>query len=560
MSRPNHRPTVLGLGGSGHDWSAAAMDPARIVAIDEERLTRKKYGVGSDLLAGLSRRAVTAQLGTTPEEVDLAVACDLVPPAFSFPVRRKLTVIDHHLAHAYSTFAGSGFDRAAVLVSDNSGSLVSGTREGDGPRAAETISGYVGDQDGLHLLTRVSGEHRLDGSAGGYYQPGSTDNSLGHFYRSVSIACGLAYRGPTGTHEVSEDGKTMGLASYGDRRFVDDLAALVDLGPGGGVRIDADAVDRTCAALVAGGDFDTRAALARAAQEVLERAVVHVARDLHARTGARDLCLAGGTALNSVANGRILRETPFERLFVVPAAGDNGISLGAAYYGLHVGSGVPMRELPHLTDAYLGPDHGHAAAETAIAESGLPCARPDDLPGAVAGLLAEGRTVGWFDGRSEFGPRALGHRSILSAPYPASVRDHLNDNVKYREWFRPYAPVVREERAPEYFDVDAPTPYMLVVAGVRRPDAVPAVTHVDGTARLQTLARDTNPALHDLLGEFDVRTGCPVLLNTSFNVAGEPIVETPEEAVAAFARMNLDHLVVDGRHLLSRSSTRMATA
>src|SRR5699024_12223154 len=294
-------------------------------------------------------------------------------------------------------FAGSGFSRAAVLVSDNSGSLVSGTRSGSGPRTAETISGYVGDESGLHLVTRIAGEHLFDDPAGGYYQPGSTNNSLGHFYRSVSIACGLAYQGPAGTHEISEDGKTMGLASYGDLRFVDALAALVDLGPGGEVRIDARAVDRTCAALAAEGGFETRAALARAAQEVLERAMVHVARDLHARTGARDLCLAGGTALNSVANGRILRDTPFERLFVVPAAGDNGISLGAAYYGLHTGMGVPMRKLPSLTNAYLGPDHGHAAAEAAIAESGLPCARPDDLPGTVADLLADGRTIGWFD-------------------------------------------------------------------------------------------------------------------------------------------------------------------
>ncbi|WP_367137295.1 MULTISPECIES: carbamoyltransferase family protein [Streptomyces] len=540
--------TVLGLGGSGHDWSSCATDGRELVAVDEERLVGSKYGLGADLLAGLSRRACLDALATTAEDVGHVVCCELVPRPFYHSFRKRATVINHHLAHAYSAFGASGMTRAAVLVCDNSGSLVTGRKDGPGPREAETISGYTADESGIRLVHRVSGAHLVDAaSESAYYQPGETDNSLGHFYRSASLALGLSYTGPKTRYPVSEDGKTMGLAPYGDDRFTDQVAELVTLLPGGGVSISAGKVNHVFERLVASGEFDDRAALAYAAQEVLERALVHCANDLHRRTGLTDLCIAGGVGLNSVANGRILRETPFERVFVVPAAGDNGISLGCAYYGLHQLEGRPLTGLPALRTAYLGPEYPTARADAALAASGFTVQTPDDLPGRVAALLAEGKIIGWFDGRSEFGPRALGHRSILAAPYPASVRDHLNDHVKHREWFRPYAPVVREERARDYFDLDQPSPFMLIVARVTRPDAVPAAAHVDGTARLQTLDAGQNPKVHALLGRFEELTGCGVLLNTSFNVAGRPIVETPEDAVEAFAGMQLDHLVVGDR-------------
>ncbi|MFF1509658.1 carbamoyltransferase [Streptomyces sp. NPDC058326] len=545
--------TVLGLGGSGHDWSACATDGSRLVAVDEERLMRSKYGLGADLLAGVSRQACLAQLGSTAAEVEHVVACDLVPRTFYHSFRRRVTVINHHLAHAYSAFGASGMSRAAVLVCDNSGSLTVGAKSGSAAREAETISSFVADGQGIRLLDRISGTHVVDaGSESAYYQPGETDNSLGHLYRSASLAIGLAYTGPKTRFPVSEDGKTMGLAPYGDERFVDDLAELVTLLPGGGVSISASKVSHLLGRLAQGAGFEVKAAIARAAQEVLERALVHCARALHERTGLTDLCIAGGVGLNSVANGRILKETPFERLFVVPAAGDNGIGLGCAYYGLHELEGVPMASLPALENAYLGPEYPRSRARAAVAASGLPARTPEDLPGEVAALLAEGRIVGWWDGRSEFGPRALGHRSIFAAPFPASVRDHLNENVKFREWFRPYAPVIRAERSDEFFDLGQPSPYMLIVTRVTRPDVIPAAAHVDGTARHQTLEESQNPAVHRLLGEFERLTGCPVLLNTSFNVAGQPIVETPEEAVEAFATMNLDHLVV-GDQLVSKA-------
>jgi len=545
--------TVLGLGGSGHDWASCASDDQQLVAVDEERLMRSKYGLGADLLAGVSRKAVLDELGTTAEAVPHVVACDLVPRVFYHSFRRRVTVINHHLAHAWSAFGASGMSQAAVLVCDNSGSLVSGDKTGPDPREAETISGFVADRDGIRLVSRVNGTHHVDGSSeSAYYQPGETDNSLGHFYRTASLAVGLFYNGPKTTYPVSEDGKTMGLAPYGDERFVDDVSELVTLLPGCGLSISAAKVSHVFERLVDGGGFEQRAALARAAQEVLERALLHCARALHERTGLKDLCIAGGVGLNSVANGRILKETPFERVFVVPAAGDNGIALGCAYYGLHELAGVPTDELPALTNAYLGPRYSPDRVATALARSGMTVQAPDDLPATAAELLARSETIGWWDGRSEFGPRALGHRSIFSAPFPAGVRDYLNDHVKFREGFRPYAPVIDEARASEYFDIDQPSPFMLVVTEVKRPQDVPATTHVDGTARLQTLNARQNPAVHALLGEFEAHTGCPVILNTSFNVAGQPIVETPEEALAAFSSMRLDHLVV-GDRLVSKS-------
>lgn len=545
--------TVLGLGGSGHDWSSCATDGRRLVAVDEERLVRSKYGLGADLLAGLSRRACLDHLSMTADQVEHVVACDLVPRSFHFPFRRRVKLINHHLAHAYSAVGASGLSRAAVLVTDNSGSLVNGKKTGPDSRDVETISGFEADDTGIHLLHRVCGQHVVNGTTeSAYYQPGETENSLGYFYRAASLAAGLAYTGPKTRFPVSEDGKTMGLAPYGDDRFVDEVSELVTLLPDGDVHISANKVSHAFERLVESGEFADRAGLAYAAQEVLERALVHCANALYERTGLPDLCIAGGVGLNSVANGRILKETPFERVFIVPAAGDNGISLGCAYYGLHQLAGMSMAELPALQDAYLGPEYPRQRLDAALAGSGFVTQTPDDLPGRVADLLARGNIVGWFDGRSEFGPRALGHRSILAAPFPASVRDHLNDNVKHREWFRPYAPVIRAERAADYFDLTQPSPYMLIVANVTRPDEVPAVTHVDGTARLQTLEHQQNPKVYALLNEFESRTGCPVLLNTSFNVAGQPIVETPEDAVAAFAAMRLDHLVL-GDRLVSRA-------
>ena len=230
---------VLGLGGSGHDWSSCATDGTRLVAVDEERIVHKKYGVGTDLLSGLSRRACLDNFGLSAKSVPHAVACDLVPRPFYYSFRDRVTIINHHMAHAYSAFPASGFAEAAVLVSDNSGSLVHGSVTGSSSRVVETITYFMADANGIRVLDKVVGAHYLDGtSESDYYQPGITDNSLGHFYRAASLAVNLKYTASASTFPISEDGKTMGLAPYGDERFIDQVADLVELQPGGAVRIE----------------------------------------------------------------------------------------------------------------------------------------------------------------------------------------------------------------------------------------------------------------------------------------------------------------------------------
>lgn len=537
--------TIVGLGGSGHEWSSCATDGHRLVAIAEERLSRRKYGLGADLLAAASRQACLAALGADRTQVEAVVACSLVPKTFYHGVRDRTVIINHHLAHAYSAFAGSGFASAAVLVADNSGSAL---ETAGNSSLVETLSLFEADGDGIRLVQRTEGEHRLmEGAAHAFYQPGQTANSLGHLYRSVTLRLGFGFTGPNRAHPFSEDGKTMGLAPYGDDRFVDQLAHLIELLPDGRLSIPIDQIGPALDACFGDGSEERRMALAYAVQHHVERALLHCARWVRARTGQENLCIAGGVGLNSVANGLLARESGFKRVFVVPAPSDDGISLGCAYYGLHKIAGLPMDRMPRLATAYLGPEPSLDGIEEDLRARGLAFDRSDDPIGIVATALADGAVVGWWAGQSEFGPRALGHRSILAAPFPGIMRDRLNFEVKHREWFRPYGPVVPIEHKDTYFDFPGEAPFMSFVCPVRQPDAIPAATHVDGTARLQTLREDQNPDLHALLTAFGKLTGVPVLINTSFNHAGEPIVETAAEALDAAVRMGFDQLVLDGR-------------
>lgn len=537
---------VVGLGGSGHEWASAAMREKEVVALAEERPSRRKYGIGCDLLAGESRKACLRELGADSTEVTHAVVCSLVPKPFYHALRQKVTVIDHHLAHAYSTFCSSGFERAAVLVADNSGSILDGAKVGS-TRIVQTVSMYQADADGIRPVAQVTGEHMLDAQTESqFYQPGATFNSLGHLYRSATLALGYTFHHPHANASFSEDGKTMGLAPYGDERFVDDVGELMELLPDGGIRIDAGRIPMIFDRCMRDRSFGDRAGLAYAVQHHTERALLHFANFLHARTGLDALCIAGGVGLNSVANGRLARETPFSRVHVVPAPSDDGISLGCAYYGLHRLVGRAMGDLPSLSNAYLGPNHGREV-DGAIEASGLKAEVPSDLAQEIAQALAAGMVVGVSQGRAEFGPRALGNRSVLSSPFPSHRRDVLNFELKKREWFRPYGPVIREERSREYFDFPGAAPYMSFVAPVLKPDAIPAATHVDGTARLQTVRQADNPLLCSILDAFEAETGVAVVINTSFNPAGAPIVETPSDGIAAAQTMRLDMLVLDDR-------------
>jgi carbamoyltransferase len=292
--------------------------------------------------------------------------------------------------------------------------------------------------------------------------------------------------------------------------------------------------------------------MAASIQKVTEEIVLRMVRDLHKRTGMRKLCMAGGVALNCVANGRIVREGPFEELWVQPAAGDAGGAVGVAHYIYNT-----LWEKPRAgawRHAYLGPRYSDAEIAEYLEGQGAAyrVASDEDLVRTTARLIAEGNVIGWFQGRLEFGPRALGGRSILGDPRDPKMRDTLNMKIKFREGFRPFAPSVLADKSSEWFEIESESPYMLLVAQVREGKRViPSVTHVDNSARLQTVTREENPLYYDLILEFERLTGVPVIINTSFNVRGEPIVCTPHDAYLCFMRTNMDYLVI-GHHILDK--------
>lgn len=559
----------LGFGGSGHDWSCClATEEGLLVSVDEERLTRLKYGVGADLLQSQARACCLAEDGLGPEDVDFAVACDLVPLPLAAPFRRGLVRIRHHFAHAYGAFLASPFDRAAILIADNSGSPADReTARRVDQRPVETLSYWQGEHGKVRELFTQYGTHRLAvREAGDYYQRGETDDSLGHLYAIVSEELGFVYR-RNGSGAVTEDGKTMGLAAYGDDEFVSLLEPFIELLPEGRVRLRlADGSFRglvrdlvTGAKGPAAEEFARRAAVARAAQQLLERALVHAAKHLHRSTGERHLVMAGGVALNCLANSRVARESGFEDLFILPAAGDNGTALGSALYGLvELGGAALPRDLNRRLP-FLGPTR-HLRTEAGDSRAELDPVNAPDVLTVVADTLAGEGVVAWFEGRSEFGPRALGHRSILADPRDPAMKDRINHLVKRREGFRPFAPMVLDRAVHSLFDVPAATksslPFMLVTGKVRETarQKIPAVVHVDGTSRVQVVDAERFGAMYRLLELFEERTGLPVLLNTSLNVAGQPIVETEAEAQDCVATAGIDLLYLNGR-LLARKET-----
>jgi carbamoyltransferase len=435
--------------------------------------------------------------------------------------RGRIARVEHHLAHAASAFFASPFDDAAVLTMDRGGDFLS-----------TTLSSGAGNR--LRRLAYVR-----------------NPDSLGEVYSALTWFLGF--------HVNADEGKVMGLAPYGRDRFVARLRDLVHLDDGGRFHVNMEwfAYDRERgwfserfydefgAPRVPESEITSRDEdLAFGVQAVIEEAALHVARRLRALVNSPNLCLSGGLVLNSVMNTRLLREAGFEHVFIQPAASDAGNALGAALCVWH-------QRLGHARDwtmrhASWGPEFGENECVAALETAGL-CARRADNPAAcAAALLAAGKVVGWFQGRAEVGPRALGHRSILADPRRPEMKDVVNARVKRREGFRPFAPSVLDERGPEYFDGYTPNEYMLLVEPVRPTmrETIPAVTHVDGTARLQSVDRDADPLFRTLLEEFDRLTGVPVVLNTSFNLRGEPIVLRPQEAVDDFLRSEMDALVL----------------
>jgi carbamoyltransferase len=438
----------------------------------------------------------------------------------------RLETFDHHASHAASAFYFSGFGDAAVLTVD-----------GVGEWATTTYGRGEGDE-----LTS--------------FEEVEFPDSLGLFYSAITAYLGFRVNG--GEYKV------MGLAPYGAPRLLEAMRTILRDGPAGGYSLDPECFDfvagpRMFAERLAdrlGGPPRAPEAeltvfhhdVARSAQARLEEVLLDKVRYLYSVVPSRHLCMAGGVALNCVINGRILREGPFERLFVQPAAGDAGGSLGAAALAHRALTGA--RPHPHrLEHVYLGPRFPPDTIADLLEAAGIEAldfrGRQAALLQATVDRLAAGQVVGWFHGAMEFGPRALGARSILADPRVADMRERLNRLVKRREAFRPFAPSVLLAHAAEHFELDQPSPFMLQTCGVRSPLALPAVTHVDGSARPQTVDPAHAPRFAALLHAFVRRTGCPVLLNTSFNVRDEPIVCSPADALACLAGTEIDALVLE---------------
>lgn len=565
---------VLGINLS-HDRAAALLrDGELVAAVEEERLDRMKHSEGFIVHGHFERldkvlpmKSITYLLdaaGIGIDDVDIVVGNRPLDDGSAgrilaeLPIRDKdkvyaLPAPSHHLTHAYAGYIAAPFDSAAVLVVDGVGSQLPGTDQ------IEKHTIFVGEGT---TLRRVHGTT---------YPDDWREVGLGLFYSFITAKLGFVTRwghptwGDFGCGGYTEGGKTMGLAPYGrPRPDWGPLLAFAD----GDVTADVTTMEKSFAAWHAaeGGDWHAdqfeswrhlfAADVARKVQDETEEAMLHLARYAHRVTGQRRLCLTGGVALNSVANQRIAAEGPFEELFILPPAGDAGTAIGAAYYGYHVIGGGTVRR--HLASAALGRRYGREEVMRALKSLGDEVHWREAGVAEVAALIAENHVVGWVQGGSEMGPRALGQRSMLANPGHPRMRDYLNEVVKHREVFRPYAPSVLAEKADEWFDMAMDSPFMLLVPEVRaeKRELVPAITHVDGTARVQSVRAETNPRYHELISELDRLTGIPIVLNTSFNDAGEPIVESPRDAVRTFLNTELDYLYL-GDLLISKSDRQL---
>jgi carbamoyltransferase len=589
---------IIGLSAFYHDSAAALLIDGQILAAaQEERFTRKKHD------AGFPRHALAYCLeegGLTLRDIDHVVFYDkpflkferlletylaFAPRGFrsfrmamplwlkeklfqkqllrdelrvfdaKFDWESKLLFTEHHQSHAASAFFPSLFEEAVIL-----------TMDGVGEWATASIA--YGHGNHLEMRKELHFPH-----------------SLGLLYSAFTYYTGFKVN--------SGEYKVMGLAPYGEPKYANlILERLIDLKPDGSFRLDQSYFDYCTGLRMTNDSFDAlfggparkpeerldqrHMDLAASIQAVTEEIMLRLTRSVAAETGAENLCLAGGVALNCVGNGKVLRDGTFKRIWIQPAAGDAGGALGAALAAYHLHKGQPRRaenQLDGMNGAYLGPGYEDNECAARLERIGARFVRLGDkqVIERAATDLADGKGLGWFQGRMEFGPRALGNRSILADPRSPSMQSELNLKIKFRESFRPFAPAVLREDVANWFELDADSPYMLLVANVveRRRRAmtveeralfgidklnvprseIPAVTHVDYSARVQTVHAETNPRFHALLSAFKCKTGCPILVNTSFNVRGEPIVRTPEDAFRCFMGTALDALAVGNLYL-----------
>ena len=542
---------TLGLGGSDHDSSAALMLDGDIrVAIEQERITRRKHGVShffENPVAGAVEYCLDT-CGITLEDVSRAVSSDLLPQKVRFELLpRDIRLYPHHLCHAASAcMLLPPESTAAVLVYDGMGSIRGRTSDRPVRNIRETFSFYLLSRDGLRLLGQTTGT--------GIFEhddfPSSVNNSLGMLYELITAALGFG---------VLESGKTMGLAAYGRPVHAELIEEFITYGSEPGAcfecRVDDPALRTTIEGVLRArrGSFEVKANLAASIQAIVNKTLVHCIGMFAGHT-FQYICIVGGCALNTVANSYLVDHSPFDVPVIVPPhAGDAGLALGALWLSA---PGAPetltIRGSP-LHPKIARPGRTYTTADVAAAAASFyPHVYVDTSVATAHDIARElncGSVIGFFSGGSEIGPRALGGRSILASPRTATTRERINRELKFREPFRPLAPIIPEERFGDFFtDVRHADPFMLKVAYAndRCRRESPAVVHVDGSARAQVVSKDSEPLLHAIATALGDIEGTPIVLNTSFNRRGEPIVETPLDAFDAFVNMKLDGLFIEG--------------
>ena len=564
----------LGISCYYHDSAAAILKDGHVVAaVEEERFSRKKFD------DGFPRMAIDwclKEAGITPEQINSVAFYDkpvlkferlldnyiAVAPRglYSFLnvipkwLHKRLWIKEeikkhmrgyqgniifpeHHMSHAAHTFFTSPFDEAAILTVDGVGEW-------------STSSFGSAENTSIKLTNDIRWPH-----------------SIGMFYSAFTYFLGF---------KVNEgEYKLMGLSAYGKPKYYDlILNEILDVKNDGSLHLNLKYFAFTYDKVMTNQKFaelfgiprreeDAKAEqihydIGASAQKVLEDIMLKMVNHVHKKTGMKNLCLGGGVALNGVANYRILKEGPFESVHIPPSPGDGGSAIGCAQYLYYIHKKqrriiVQDHAKRIQENVYVGPSYSNDEIKSFLEENNIDyeyLAR-EQLLQTTAKLISEQNIVGWYQGKIEWGPRALGNRSILADPRDSKMKDVLNEKIKHRELFRPFAPSILEEYVSEYFDLNIPSPYMLFVAKVKKPDKIPAVTHVDGTGRLQTVSREANPLYYDLINDFYKITGVPVVVNTSMNVRGEPIVNTPEQAYAMIIKTEMDYIMM-GNYMIQR--------